>query len=85
MIKKERFYSLDVFRGMTVALMIMVNNPGSWSHMYAPLKHAPWNGWTPTDLVFPFFYLWWVPQCILLFIKTDWVKAKNGCCHLCSQ
>ena len=53
--KKERYYSLDVFRGMTVALMILVNNPGSWSHMYAPLKHAPWNGWTPTDLVFPFF------------------------------
>lgn len=53
--KKERYYSLDVFRGMTVALMILVNNPGSWSHIYGPLKHAPWNGWTPTDLVFPFF------------------------------
>ncbi len=52
---KERFYSLDVFRGATVCLMILVNNPGSWSHMYAPLKHAPWHGLTPTDLVFPFF------------------------------
>jgi len=52
---KERFYSLDVFRGATVALMILVNNPGSWSHIYAPLKHAPWHGATPTDLVFPFF------------------------------
>ena len=51
----KRFYSLDVFRGATVALMILVNNPGSWSHIYAPLKHAPWHGATPTDLVFPFF------------------------------
>jgi len=52
---KERFYSLDVFRGATVCLMILVNNPGSWSHIYAPLEHAPWHGLTPTDLVFPFF------------------------------
>lgn len=51
----SRFYSLDVFRGATVCLMILVNNPGSWSHMFAPLKHAPWHGLTPTDLVFPFF------------------------------
>ncbi|MDP4150480.1 MAG: DUF5009 domain-containing protein [Bacteroidota bacterium] len=52
---KERFYSLDVFRGATVALMILVNNPGSWSYIYAPFDHAKWNGCTPTDLVFPFF------------------------------
>ncbi|MGG5902031.1 acyltransferase family protein [Sphingobacterium daejeonense] len=52
---KQRYYSLDVFRGATVALMIMVNNPGTWSHMFSPLKHAPWHGCTPTDLVFPFF------------------------------
>jgi predicted acyltransferase len=52
---KERYYSLDVFRGATVALMILVNNPGSWSHIYGPLKHADWHGVTPTDLVFPFF------------------------------
>lgn len=51
----QRYYSLDVFRGATVALMILVNNPGTWSHIYAPLKHAPWHGITPTDLVFPFF------------------------------
>lgn len=51
----QRFYSLDVFRGATVCLMILVNNPGSWGHIYAPLKHAPWHGLTPTDLVFPFF------------------------------
>ena len=52
---KQRYYSLDVFRGATVAFMILVNNPGSWSHIYAPLGHAPWHGVTPTDLVFPFF------------------------------
>lgn len=51
----QRYYSLDVFRGATVALMILVNNPGTWAHMFAPLKHAPWHGCTPTDLVFPFF------------------------------
>lgn len=51
----QRFYSLDVFRGATVALMILVNNPGSWAHIYAPLDHAKWHGCTPTDLVFPFF------------------------------
>ncbi len=53
--KTQRYYSLDVFRGATVALMILVNNPGSWGHIYGPLKHAPWHGITPTDLVFPFF------------------------------
>lgn len=52
---KPRFYSLDIFRGATVCLMILVNNPGSWSHIYGPLEHAPWHGLTPTDLVFPFF------------------------------
>lgn len=50
-----RFYSLDVFRGATVCLMILVNNPGTWAHIYPPLKHAAWHGLTPTDLVFPFF------------------------------
>lgn len=51
----ERLRSLDVFRGAAVALMILVNNPGSWDHLYAPLAHAAWHGVTPTDLVFPFF------------------------------
>lgn len=51
----QRYYSLDVFRGATVALMILVNNPGTWSAMFSPLAHAPWHGVTPTDLVFPFF------------------------------
>lgn len=51
----NRLLSLDVFRGLTVAGMVLVNNPGSWEHIYWPLEHAEWNGWTPTDLVFPFF------------------------------
>ena len=51
----QRLLSLDVFRGATVALMILVNNPGDWGHIYAPLEHAEWHGCTPTDCVFPFF------------------------------
>jgi len=51
----QRLRSLDVFRGATVALMILVNNPGSWAYLYPPLAHAGWHGCTPTDLVFPFF------------------------------
>jgi len=54
-VKTERLVSLDVFRGMTVAGMLLVNNPGTWSAIYPPLAHAPWHGWTPTDLIFPFF------------------------------
>ena len=50
-----RLVSLDVFRGVTIAGMLLVNNPGSWSHIYPPLRHAAWHGWTPTDLIFPFF------------------------------
>jgi predicted acyltransferase len=51
----KRLVSLDVFRGITIAGMVLVNNPGSWEHIYWPLEHASWHGWTPTDLVFPFF------------------------------
>jgi predicted acyltransferase len=50
-----RILSVDVFRGLTVMMMTLVNNPGDWGHIYAPLEHAAWHGWTPTDLVFPFF------------------------------
>jgi predicted acyltransferase len=51
----NRLLSLDVFRGITITAMVLVNNPGSWSYVYAPLAHADWHGWTPTDLIFPFF------------------------------
>jgi predicted acyltransferase len=53
--KSERYLALDVLRGMTIALMITVNTPGSWKYIYAPLRHSAWHGCTPTDLVFPFF------------------------------
>lgn len=53
--QKERLIALDVLRGITILMMVIVNNPGSWNAVYAPLLHAEWNGCTPTDLVFPFF------------------------------
>ena len=55
MTTNDRLVSLDVFRGITIAGMVLVNNPGTWSSIYWPLEHAEWYGWTPTDLVFPFF------------------------------
>ena len=54
-VKKNRLLSLDVFRGMTIAGMILVNNPGTWEAIHSPLKHAEWHGATPTDFIFPFF------------------------------
>src|SRR4030095_15379260 len=51
----NRLLSLDVFRGITIAGMVLVNNPGTWSAIYWPLEHAEWHGWPPTDLIFPFF------------------------------
>jgi predicted acyltransferase len=55
MAENERYLALDVFRGMTICFMIIVNSPGSWDIAYGPLLHAPWHGFTPTDLVFPSF------------------------------
>src|SRR5678815_2353747 len=60
-----RLLSLDVFRGATIAGMMLVNNPGTWSSIYPPLEHAEWNGWTYTDTIFPFF-LWIVGVAIPL-------------------
>lgn len=70
----KRLVSLDYFRGATVAAMILVNNPGSWSYMYGPLQHAPWHGWTPTDLIFPFFLFIVGVSIVLAFTKA---KAKG--------
>src|SRR5688572_9406201 len=53
--RTPRLLSLDVFRGLTVAAMVVVNNPGTWQAVYPPLRHADWHGWTPTDVIFPFF------------------------------
>ena len=75
MLQKERYYALDVFRGATVALMILVNNPGSWGHIFSPLAHASWHGCTPTDLVFPFF-LFAVGNA-MSFVLPKWEKLSN--------
>ena len=54
-LSQRRLRSLDVFRGFTIASMVLVNNPGDWANIYAPLRHAVWDGWTFTDWIFPFF------------------------------
>src|SRR2546423_10917223 len=64
----SRLMSLDVFRGATIAAMMLVNNPGSWSAVYKQLDHAEWHGWTFTDLIFPFF-LWIVGAAMPLSIS----------------
>ena len=69
----ERLVSLDVFRGLTMVLMILVNNPGTWSAAYPPLVHADWHGWTPTDLVFPFFLF--IVGVALVFSFTKHIDA----------
>jgi predicted acyltransferase len=73
----DRLRSLDVFRGATVALMILVNNPGSWGHLYSPLAHAAWHGMTPTDLVFPWF-LFAVGNALALVMVRDEQHAGAG-------
>jgi predicted acyltransferase len=67
-VRSTRLVSVDVFRGMTIVAMILVNNPGSFANTYWPLQHAKWHGWTPTDLVFPFF-LFIVGVAIVLALK----------------
>jgi predicted acyltransferase len=71
---RERLMSLDVFRGATMAAMLLVNNPGDWDNMYSQLDHAAWNGWTFTDLIFPFF-LWIVGAAIPLSMGR---RLENG-------
>jgi predicted acyltransferase len=68
--RSERLLALDVFRGATVAGMLLVNDPGSWSHIFPPLAHAAWNGWTPTDLIFPFFLF-------IVGITTELLRAAR--------
>lgn len=72
----SRLLSLDVMRGITIAGMIMVNNPGSWEYAYAPLKHAAWDGLTPTDLVFPFFMFIMGISCYASLRKFDFKPSK---------
>jgi predicted acyltransferase len=74
----SRLVSLDVFRGLTVMFMILVNNPGDWGHIYKPLEHAEWNGCTLADLVFPFF-LFIVGVSIVYALETKkQVQADHG-------
>ena len=75
----QRLQSLDVFRGITVAAMILVNNPGSWGSIYPPLKHAAWHGCTPTDLIFPFFlFIVGVSVAYALGTKKEFMTDHSG-------
>lgn len=73
---KDRILSVDIFRGMTIVLMILVNTPGTWAAVYNPLRHAKWHGYTPTDLVFPFF-LFIVGTSIVFAYKDKPINAST--------
>ena len=72
----ERLLALDVFRGLTITAMVLVNNPGSWSHVYSPMLHAQWHGWTPTDLIFPFF-VFIVGVSVSIVMNREVAKGTN--------
>ena len=72
----QRFLSLDVFRGMTICLMIIVNTPGDGALTFAPLLHAKWHGFTPTDLVFPSFLF--AMGNAMSFVLPKWDKLSNA-------
>jgi Uncharacterized conserved protein len=74
---KKRYVSLDVLRGITIAFMCIVNNPGSWSHTFAPLQHASWTGCTPTDLVYPFFVFCMGCAMAFSFAKKEGTGIKD--------
>lgn len=75
-VAKERFLALDVFRGMTICLMIIVNTPGNGNTSFAPLNHAHWNGFTPTDLVFPSFMF--AVGNAMSFVMRRWNEMNTG-------
>src|SRR5205809_2941276 len=75
-IAKERFLALDVFRGMTICLMIIVNTPGNGATTFAPLEHAHWNGFTPTDLVFPSFMF--AVGNAMSFVMRRWTEMNTS-------
>ena len=73
----KRYHALDVFRGMTIALMILVNTPGSWAYVYSPFRHAQWHGLTLTDLVFPFFLFIVGTALMFSFSKYNFCRTKE--------
>ncbi|MCD6447137.1 MAG: DUF1624 domain-containing protein, partial [Candidatus Marinimicrobia bacterium] len=78
MAESKRLIALDVFRGITIAFMILVNNPGTWSAIYPPLGHSAWHGWTPTDFVFPFFLFIVGVAMAFAFRKYDYKLNKDA-------
>lgn len=83
--KSQRILALDILRGITIAGMLLVNNPGSWSKIYAPLGHAAWNGLTPTDLVFPFFMFIMGISMYIALKKFDFKPNKNLIFKICKR
>ncbi len=79
---QNRLVSLDAFRGITIAAMLLVNNPGSWNYVYPPLRHAQWHGWTPTDLVFPFFVFIVGVSVSLALSKRDQTDGPSSATYL---
>ena len=75
-LSSQRFLALDIFRGMTVCFMIIVNTPGNGATTYAPLLHASWNGFTPTDLVFPSFMF--AVGNAMSFVMEKWAKLSQA-------
>jgi len=74
----QRLISLDAMRGFTIAAMVIVNDPGSWDHVYAPLLHAKWNGLTTTDLIYPFFLFFVGMSIALAYTKRLDAGDANG-------
>lgn len=81
--KPSRLLSLDILRGITIAGMILVNNPGSWGSIYAPLRHAEWHGLTPTDLVFPFFMFIMGVSTYMSLRKYGFALSGPRCARCC--
>ena len=82
MSEPRRIYSIDIFRGITICLMVLVNTPGSWAHIYSPLSHAKWHGCTIADLVFPFFLFLVGASMRFAFVKWHYFPSKKFYYHI---
>ena len=82
--KPKRLLALDIMRGITIAGMLLVNNPGSWGSIYTPLRHAEWHGLTPTDLVFPFFMFIMGVSTYMSLRKYDFRLSGAACMKSCA-